>query len=144
MAFQKMEQIKKRMPEWIASGLRRKEDIDLIEEVGKHIADARPSNRGDGYISGNQAVSTSQIRIAYGEITRLKMRYDPTAMMMLRPKLAYAAARNSGDTYNTLRDIIAMGINEVASTSHNPEQAFNNLASIFEAILAYHKAYGGK
>lgn len=144
MAFNQIDQVKKRMPEWIASGLSQKEDIDLIEEVGKYIADAKPDKFGNGYRSGRQAVSTSQIRIAYGEITRLKMRYDKTAMMMLRPKLAYAAARNSGDTYNTLRDIIAMGINEVAATSHNPEQAFNNLASIFEAILAYHKAYGGK
>lgn len=146
MAYRRMRDVERSMPDWVKSGVRTEADIDLIEDIGKFIADAKQSDRG-GYRSGFNAVSTSQIRIAYGEITRLKMKFDDTSLMMLRPKLAYAAARanDKGGTYASLSEIIKIGVNAVAATEEQQRpKAFNNLASVFEAILAYHKAYGGK
>lgn len=142
MAYQKMNQMEQKVPEWIENGFSSKEDIDLIEEFGKHIADAREKKDGS-YFAGRNAISTSQIRIAYGEISRLKMQFDETAMMMLRPKIAYAAARDGGPVYRDLQKVISSGIDTVAN-SEDKKKSFTNLANLFEAILAYHKAYGGK
>lgn len=142
MAYQKMNQLEQKVPQWITGGFSSKEDIDLIEDFGKHIADPRPGRDGR-FFSGRNAISTSQIRIAYGEVSRLKMQFDETAMMMLRPKIAYAAARDGGPVYKDLQKVISMGIDSV-SASENKKKSFANLANLFEAILAYHKAYGGK
>lgn len=142
MAYKKLDEIKKKIPQWIDQGFKSKRDMDLIENFGKYLADARTTKWG-GWEAGRNAISTSQIRIAYGEVTRLKMQFDETAMLMLRPKMAYAASRQSGDTYKDLQIVITEGINSIAN-SDNKKPAFNNLANIFEAMLAYHKAYGGK
>ena len=142
MAYQKMNTLEQKVPEWIRQGFSAKEDIDLIEDFGKHVADAHPGKDGR-FFSGRNAISTSQIRIAYGEVSRLKMQFDETAMMMLRPKIAYAAARDGGPVYKDLQKVISLGIDSVAE-SENKAKSFNNLANLFEAILAYHKAYGGK
>lgn len=142
MAYRQMNKMKEKIPQWIENGFKQRSDMDLIEDFGKYLADAKSTNRG-GWKAGWNAISTSQIRIAYGEVTRLKMQFDESAMLMLRPKMAYAASRQNGDTYRDLQMVIAEGINSVANMQ-DKKSAFNNLANIFEAILAYHKAYGGK
>lgn len=141
MGYRKIDDLKSKIPHWIENGFSSKGDIDLIEDFGKYLADARKDKRGR-WRSGWNAISTSQIRIAYGEVTRLKMQFDESSMMMLRPKIAYAAARDGGDTYQDLQTAITTGINKV-SESKEKSKAFNNLANLFEALLAYHKAYGG-
>ncbi len=114
-----------------------KSGMDFVDEVGKEIG-------------GNRGVSSSQIRIAYGEITRLRMKGDDVPIdkvLMLKPKLYYAAGRNFGNkAYNYLRDIISYAVDLTCDDVPKEEQnrRFQNLASLFEAILAYHKAYGGK
>lgn len=133
-----IQNIVKNVPDWIENGFKTKEDMDQIETFGKYIAGKM--NKRD------KSITTSQIRIAYGEISRLKMRFDDTSLsdlMMLRAKIAYAAAREGGDTYRNLQKVITKGI-DCASASQDINNAFKNLAHLFEAILAYHKAYGGK
>ena len=135
MAYKDLNKLERTIPKWIESGFSSKEDLDLIEDFGKYIA-GKSGGRG-------KSISTSQIRIAYGEISRLKMQFDETDIMMLRPKIAYAAAREGGDKYQDLKKVLSIGIDKV-SNSNDKKSAFNNLASMFEAMLAYHKAYGGK
>jgi|SRR5690625_1289504 len=142
MAYRQMNKMKEKIPQWIENGFRVQSDIDLIEDFGKYLADAQPTKWG-GWKSGKNSISTSQVRIVYGEITRLKMQFDESSMLMLRPKMAYAASRQSGNTYKDLQVVISEGINLVAN-SKDKKSAFNNLANIFEAMLAYHKAYEGK
>ena len=142
MAYKKLNEIKSKLPDWVANGFTSRTDIDLIEDFGKYLADAQPQKHG-GWRAGWNAISTSQIRIAYGEITRLKMQFDESSMMMLRPKIAYAAARDGGQSYRDLQTVISTGIDAVADLTEK-EAAFNNLANFFEALLAYHKSYGGK
>lgn len=127
MAYEKLKQMQSKIPQWIEKGFSSRDDIDLIEEFGKYLADT---------------ISTSQIRIAYGEITRLKMQFNESELLMLRPKIAYAAARGKNAKYRELQSALTTAINTV-SESADKETAFNNLASFFEATLAYHKAYGG-
>ena len=135
MGFKNMNHLEKSVPHWIKNGFSNKKDLDLIEHFGKYVA-GKAGGQG-------KSISTSQIRIAYGEISRLKMQFDHTDVMMLRPKIAYAAAREGGDKYKDLKKVLTIAVDTVTE-SKNKEAAFNNLASMFEAILAYHKAYGGK
>ena len=141
MAYNKMNELKHKVPDWVRNGFKNKEDIDSIEHFGIYLADAKKNNYGV-WKKGNNAISTSQIRIIYGEILRLKMQFNETAMLLLRPKIAYAASRNRGDAYRALQEVVKLAIDTVAE-SNDKQKAFANLASFFEAIIAYHKAHGG-
>jgi CRISPR type III-A-associated protein Csm2 len=109
--------------------------MKFIEEVG----------------AGINGVSSSQIRIAYGEVTRLKMKKDLNVneVLMLKPKLAYAAGRatQNKNQYIVLKDIISYAVDLTVKDSLDSiekSKRFQHLASMFEAILAYHKANNGK
>ncbi|HYX07729.1 MAG TPA: type III-A CRISPR-associated protein Csm2 [Bacteroidales bacterium] len=122
---------------WVTEGID-EDAIKFSENLGRFLAKPPRDIRGG-------ALSTSQIRIAYGEITRLKMKFNLSELLMLKPKLAYAAARAGGETYNTLYEIISQGIQTIAGLPKEEQPAkFKNLAAFFEAVLAYHKANGGK
>jgi CRISPR-associated protein Csm2 len=86
-------------------------------------------------------LTTSQIRNIYGAVKKMQMKgeLDSHKLLMLKPKLAYAAKRHGGGV-NTLKDVLTQAIDLVGNDSKN----FNRFVDFFEAILAYHKAYGGK
>lgn len=131
---------------WISNGL----DADAIkftEAFGKFLAKPKQG----------KPLTTSQIRNIYGEFTRIKQLFDGnnklSEIIMIKPKLAYAAARASKDpskslnpVHKHLMDILSEGINSVMSGNSEKirEYRFLNLANFFEAILAYHKVFGGK
>ena len=64
---------------------------------------------------------------------------DTHKLLMLKPKLAYAAKRHGGGV-NTLKNVLTQAIDRVG----NDSEKFNRFVDFFEAILAYHKAYGGR
>lgn len=123
--------------EWIQNGLNT-EAIQFADRLGQHLKDT---------------LSTSQIRNVFGEVRRIQQKgytnsFD-SEVLLLKPKLAYAKARaqgkNNGAT--TLEQVLSPAIDAIFES--NPEsnqkfQRFENFANFFEAILAYHKAYGGK
>ncbi|MGZ0020566.1 type III-A CRISPR-associated protein Csm2 [Nitrosomonas sp. wSCUT-2] len=96
------------------------------------------------------AVSSSQLRNAYGQIKSLEMRIanlpletpidalNLRKMQLLIPRLAYAAKREGGGLIQ-LSDILTSAIKSVETVGD-----FMRFSQFFEAILAYHKAYGGK
>lgn len=94
-------------------------------------------------------VSTSQIRNAYGTVKKLEMAGELTPqtyrqILLLKPKLAYARGRAEGrkkDSYQKLESALGEAIDAI--DSHDVE-TFRRFCQFFEAILAYHKAYGGK
>ena len=100
--------------------------VDEAEKYGKQL-------------SNN--LTTSQIRNIYGAVKRIQMRgeLDTHKLLMLKPKLAYAAKRHGGGV-NTLKDILTQAIDLVGDDS----KKFSRFVDFFEAILAYHKAYGGR
>lgn len=67
---------------------------------------------------------------------------------MLRPKLAYAAQRAGGRGIDSLRKVLETAHIAVTEMVDNEdakaEKAFENFVDFFEAILAYHKANGGR
>lgn len=94
-------------------------------------------------------VSTSQIRNAYGTVKKLEMQssFNDKALrelLLLKPKLAYARGRADGkkrETFKKLEDALSSAIDAV--DLQQPE-TFKRFCNFFEAILAYHKANGGK
>jgi len=60
-----------------------------------------------------------------------------TEVVLLKPKLAYAAARKKES--KPLSDVMSAAIDKV-----NSEEDFKRLVQFIESIIAYHKAEGGK
>lgn len=93
-------------------------------------------------------LSTSQIRNVFYEVKSMSSS-DVEQLHLLRPKLAYLAGRHGHRRGNkltggivTLQQIMDEAVKIVLQ--ENTAERFKNFQSFFEAILAYHKYYGGK
>jgi len=128
-------QIKEQVPDFIE-----KENyyllVDSARKLGEHLA--RKSR-----------MTASQIRNIFGEVRRIEMlweeRPEPAAnrLVMLRPKLAYQAKRfesRNRDPVGPLQEVIDKCIEAVGAD----RSRFRRLVDFFEAVLAYHKFYGGE
>jgi CRISPR-associated protein Csm2 len=103
--------------------------VETAEQLGKRLMEER--------------LTKSQIRNIYGAVKKMQMKgeLDPHKLLMLKPKLAYAAKRHKDvKGVDTLKDILTQAIDLV----ENEQEKFNRFVDFFEAILAYHKFYGGK
>ncbi|MDO9547906.1 MAG: type III-A CRISPR-associated protein Csm2 [Candidatus Marinimicrobia bacterium] len=123
-----------KLPDWIEKQVD-KEAVDFADNFGKYLAD--------------QKYSTTQIRNIFGEIKRLQMEGKwsgeiETSLLLLKPKLAYSAKRqtkkDAEHAANDLKEFLCKGI-DIVVNSDDKKRCFDNFASIYEAILAYHKAY---
>ena len=114
--------------------------VDTAEKLGRQISG---QHRQDG-------VTTSQIRKVYNAVKRIQKRVrtdedfqrQQSDLILLKPKLAYVAARAPSERKaNTrkLKDALTEAIDQVDS-----HDKFKNFVDFFEATLAYHKAHGGK
>ena len=86
-------------------------------------------------------LTTSQIRNIYGAVKKMQMKggeLDTHKLLMLKPKLAYAAKRHGGGV-DALKDVLTQAIDLVGKD----KEKFSRFVDFFEAILAYHKFYGG-
>lgn len=96
-----------------------------------------------------QNLTRSQIRTIFTEVRQIEAMWDKRKdeairrLSMLKPKLAYQAARSS--TVSDLRNVLSDAIDEVLKASADKrDQTFERFVELFEAILAYHRAKGGK
>lgn len=86
-------------------------------------------------------LTTSQIRNIYGTVKQMEMRgFDANEFVLLKPKLAYAAARANTQGARDLRDVLSWAVKEVG----DQDTKFARFVDFFEAILAYHKEAGGR
>ena len=100
-----------------------------------------------------KGVTTSQLRAWFGEVKQIEAQWKSgqkdlaeRRLILLKPKMAYRAARqekNNPGPLHDLKDLLEQAIDLVTSSS-NKDQSFANFVAFFEAILAYHKAHGGK
>jgi CRISPR-associated protein Csm2 len=114
--------------EWIKSGAT-KETVEFASKVGKYMAKKHLSN--------------SKIRSIYGEIKRIQMESfekDKTSFYLLKPKVAYAYGRDNNNQGLYLFKLVFDNSYQVVTD----QNTFDNFCNLFEAILAYHKANGGK
>lgn len=127
-------------PNWINKGIDA-ECVKFCEALAKKLSDV--DDEGN---SGRNKVSSSFLRNIFGEIRRIQAKgfeVSKPDFYMLRPKVAYAAARaktrkDSGDP-TPFREIYNKMADQVKTASD-----FNNMVSMIEAIVAYHKVYNPK
>jgi len=86
----------------------------------------------------NSNLRMAQIRRVFGEVKRLQMRWEPQRLRMLRPRLAYVAAR-AGAGGRLLQRILTPAIDAVFQAGVQEQQGrFKVMADLFEAILAHY------
>jgi CRISPR-associated protein Csm2 len=115
--------------------------VTQAEELGEQLARAR--------------LSTSQIRNIFGTVRRIEMNWPEVPqgdadqerarkarreLLLLKPKMAYQAKRESGRAVGDLTSVLSDGIDLVG----DDRTRFQHFVDFFEAILAYHKAHGGR
>ena len=113
---------------WIKQGAN-EAMISFAEENGKYMAD--------------NGLTNSKIRSIYGEIKRIQMgqfEEEKSSFYLLRPKVAYALGR---DKNNRGLQRFKQIFDEAARLVTNGEE-YQNFCNFLEAILAYHRANGGK
>jgi len=90
-------------------------------------------------------LTTSQIRAIFGEVRRIEgdWKIEPKRayknLILLKPKMAYRAKKERGKGVGDLVAVLDPAIDYVDGKEEN----FTRFVEFFEAILAYHKAYGG-
>lgn len=131
-----------KIPESEICGKVTKQTVEFAELFGKYLAE------GNNYA---EALTTSQLRRFFGEVKRQQMNgYDETDFQMLKPKLAYAVGRaeksSKKDKRCKIRDFYEVMVDAIdkVEKSQDKDKAFKNFISVFEAIVAYHKAAENK
>lgn len=115
-------------PQFI-TGKADKNVVEFAYKAGKYMAENNLSN--------------SKIRSIYGEVKRIQMgsfEKEKSSFYLLKPKVAYAVARDSKNQGLKLFQLIFDKCYEYVTD----QQTFLNFSNLFEAILAYHKFAGGK
>lgn len=114
--------------EWITAGANR-EFVEFAENTGKAMAEGK--------------LTKSKIRSIYGEIKRIQaggFEKMKSSFYLLKPKVAYALGRDdSNQGLQLFKQVFDKCYPDV-----NDEHSYENFCNFFEAILAYHKAFGGK
>lgn len=103
--------------------------VEYAEKAGKFMAEKKLTN--------------SKIRSIYGEIKRIQMgefEKEKSSFFLLKPKVAYALGRDKNNEGLKLFKLIF----DEASGHVGSQKSYQNFANFIEAILAYHKAHGGK
>ena len=108
--------------------------VEEAEKIGEFVA-----NRGWG-------LATSQIRNVFGAVKKLEIKAKTSPeiahseLLLLIPRLAYMDARFKKKESKELKEILSFAIKEIKGDFAR----FLNFCKFFEAILAYHRAAGGK
>jgi CRISPR-associated protein Csm2 len=130
------------------------DEENIVEEIKEDLPDILAGNSEklveDAKKLGERLggkLSTSQIRNIFSEVKKMQsFEKSKTDLILLRPKLAYTAGRHGkmrrGQLTGAivdLQEVLDAGIQRVDN-----EEKFENFQIFFEAILAYHRYYGGK
>ena len=113
----------------------------ITEKADKALVEF--AEKAGQYMAKNKLTS-SKIRSIYGEIKRIQMKTfekDKASFSLLKPKVAYALGREQKDVkgLQLFKSIFDECFDDVTN-----EVQYHNFCNLIEAILAYHKAYGGK
>lgn len=114
--------------EWITNEAS-PETVEYAERMGEFMA--------------KNGLTNSKIRSIYGEIKRIQMgefEKEKSSFFLLKPKVAYALGRDDKNEGLKLFKKIFDKASEVVTN----QKSYLNFCNLIEAILAYHKAYGGK
>lgn len=126
-------------------------EAKVLVDTAQNIAKQMIVKKNNGRLDESRSVSTSQIRNIYGATKKIDMSLKQdnaqekySSLLLLKPKMAYANGRhnknNSIRGFTTLVESLSYAIDQVDGDYKRMKNFFN----FFEAILAYHKAEGGK
>ena len=131
-----------------------KNDLIPKEEIQNKVTDVTVqfAERFGNYLAvddfDSEPLTTSQLRKFFGEVKRQQMmkEFNETEFTMLKPKLAYAVGRaklngrrNKAQKIEDFYTVITDAIDKVLK-SPDRSKAFKNFITVFEAVVAYHKA----
>ncbi len=132
---------KEQIKSWIQEGFD-EETIKYAEDFG-------------GFLVKNR-LTTAQIRIIFSEVKRIESSINQTTdtldrevikdFLLLKPKIAYAAKRSGSSGIEALKRVmdVAHSAVEMRKDGKDLKYRVENFSDFFEAILAYHKAHGGR
>ena len=118
--------------------------IEVAESIGRHLA---------------KSVTTSQIRNIFGTVRTIEQDVKTLEddqplpiqvqrdLQMLLPKLAYQYGRVQGredDPQKAAMGALTGILSEAIALVGSDVRRFRNFMDFFEAILAYHRRYGGR
>ncbi|NLI24715.1 MAG: type III-A CRISPR-associated protein Csm2 [Bacteroidales bacterium] len=108
-------------------------DLKPIEEFGRNLARRDTRN----------PITSSQIRRFFGALKRIQADFEHLKgeILLLEPKLAYAVGKDEKNT--KLKDFYE-ALSPLIRNIGEDEKKFRNFVNVVEAIVAYHKAQGGK
>lgn len=101
-------------------------------------------------------LTTSQIRALFGEVRQIQAQWSlggdqrqlaRRRLILLKPKMCYRARKKEGSkAVKKLVSVLEPALDLVIAAKDEKiqEQRSNHFVQFFEAILAYHQAYGGK
>lgn len=130
------------MDSWSADEIVKKAD-----EFGKMYANPHDSH---------DKVTTNQLRNVYSTITKIKTDYNKNKnankdnakiirdLTLLKPKLAYIKGRDSRNKGIEAFYNLVVGAIDQTIKSKNFIVSIENFFEFMEALVAYHKFYGGK
>jgi CRISPR-associated protein Csm2 len=118
-------------PDWIRTGVNN-DAVEWAKSFGEFLTQG----------GRKSSLSTSQIRKFFGELKRIQADYDKlkTELPMLKAQLAYAVGRKPDTKIKQFNEEISIALDSVRE---NNKSDFNNFVKIAEAIVAYHKFFGG-
>ncbi|MCM8798757.1 MAG: type III-A CRISPR-associated protein Csm2 [candidate division WOR-3 bacterium] len=114
---------------------------NYAEELGRRFKDKLRITDKRGKERSEPELSTSQIRNILDEIQRISgkdFQIIKNRLHLLRPKLAYTAGRHGGRV-KEFRKVVEKAITLIEDLNH-----FRNFRNFIEAIVAYHRYYGGE
>jgi CRISPR-associated protein Csm2 len=99
-------------------------------------------------------LTTSQIRALFGEVRQIEAQWSMDGearqraarrLVLLKPKMAYRARKERGRGVQELVGVLDLALDEVIHERDlkKQDEDFGRFVEFFEAILAYHKSYGG-
>ena len=126
-------------------------DPDSAKMLVKHAEDL-------GRRLKNANLTTSQIRAIFGEVRQIDAQLSTIdlpevdqqralrRLILLKPKMAYRAKRERGRGVEELTEVLDPAIDLVVGGADLKcqKENFQRFVDFFEAILAYHRAAGGR
>jgi len=125
----------------VVNSVREIQEVKSFKEIDVEKVDAWGESLGK-LLSRIVDLKTSQIRRIFSEFKRIhtnirKGQFDKGKILLMKPKLAYVAGRH--EEAKPLVEVLSEGIKKISDADD-----YNRMFQLFEAILAYHKYYGGK
>lgn len=123
--------------DWIQNGISN-EAVEWAKSFGEYLTKKDVKD----------VLSTSQLRKFFGELRCIDSDFShkKNDIIMLKPMLAYAVGRDKKKTKTKeFGEEMSKGIDAIRLEDEvHAKNDFKNFLKIFEAIVAYHKFYGGE